>query len=243
MNAKSIAGHRRTGLWVGVVIGALLGMQLAGCGEAEEKAPAAKVEAVTAYGVTLDENATPQQVVYALLRSLAEDVQAAQAKPPRKEDQKHANLITWSLSAPGELEKRILEGQQTLNPGQPKLTALGADRDKRIYSVVNLWAPIVAYYIGSFDTDEKTAMARMKLRTARELPGVEVQYEVWPDPAKPDAERHQWLSINLVKEKSTTDPNKEYWRVTRVAFSPHAAKVTTRPATATATQPATQPGS
>jgi hypothetical protein len=228
------------GAWAGVVVVAVLGIHLAGCNEVEEKVPPPKVETVTQYGLTLDENATPQQVAYVLLRSLAEDVQAAQAKPPQRDAQKNANMITWSLAAPDEIEKRLLDGRRLLSKKATRPDSLGVDRDKQIYAVVNLWAPIVAYYVSSFDKDPQTAMARMKVRRALELTGDEVLYEVWPDPSRPDKDRHQTLSINLVRQKGT-DSAKEYCRVARVGFAPRVARPTTAPSRVLTTQPATRP--
>jgi hypothetical protein len=165
-------------------------------------------------------------------------VQAAQAKPPRREDQKKANMITWSLAAPDEIERRLLDGRRMLDKNAPRPETLGADRDKQIYAVVNLWAPIVAYYVNSFDQDAQTAMNRMRVQSAGALTGGAVLYEGWPEPSRPDADRHQTLTINLVQQKGA-DPTKTYWRVARVAFAPRAI----RPATAPARMPTTRPAS
>ena len=221
------------GVRAAMVLAAVLGAYLAGCNEAEESVPPSKVEGVTAYGVTLDQKASPQDVAYVLLRSLAEDVQAAQAHPPRREDQKKANMITWSLAAPDEIERRLVEGRKMLTQGAAPANSLGPDRDKQIYAVVNLWAPIVAYYVDSFDKDRDKATQRMTVRTAQGVTGLEVLYDVWPDPSRPDKDRHQTLSINVVMEKG-------YYRVARVSFVTPPAKPKVVPLRVPATQPATR---
>lgn len=223
--------HGWRGLWwlaPGVAALALSG----GCTDPEENIPPAEVKTVTAYGMTLDPSATPQQVAYVLLRSLAEDVQAAQDHPPRPKDQKAANLITYSIAAVDEIERRILAMVSENKPTQPGAASLGKDRSKDIYRVVNYWAPIVAYYVGSFDQDPQAAMARMRVVQMAEGRTAQVLYEVWPEASRPDADRHQTLAIELVKEKG---PGGEYWRVARVTYAPK----TTRPAGGAATRPAT----
>lgn len=240
------------GTWsLTVVAGIFLAAAVGGCTNEEKDVPKAEVKPVTAYGITLDESATPQQVTYVLLRSLADDVHAAQAHPPRPEDQKKANLITVDVCAPNEIEQRILRALREAAKDPGKVTSLGKDRDREIYKVVNAWGSIVAYYVDSFDKDPATgatigqdaAMGRMRMRiwpngrpgSNTTKPTANVDYEVWPDPSKPDANRHQTLDVELVKE---TAGGKEYWRVVRVAYVSPASRPATQPAGA---MPASQP--
>lgn len=206
-----------------VLIGCLAG----GCVDSTDRLPPPKVETVTAYGMTLDESATPKQVAYVLLRSLAEDVKASQAQPPDREAQREANLITWSVAAPNVIEQRILATarQQANDPNRYK--SLGENRKQEIYRVVNLWAPIVAYYVGSIDKDPQAAMERMQVQSSSEERVAHVFYEVWPDASRPDADRHQTLDIELVKEKG--EDGKEYWRVARVGYRAQATGAATAP--------------
>ncbi|GMV98332.1 MAG: hypothetical protein AMXMBFR83_26830 [Phycisphaerae bacterium] len=206
-----------------------------GCSDPEEAVPPAKVEAVTHYGVTLDESATPQQVVYVLLRALADDVKAARSH--RHEDQKKAALATWSLAAPGEIERRLLEAYRKSSPNPARYASLGAGRDKAIHRIVNLWAPIVAFYVGSFEQDPARAMARMRVSSQSASSAV-VLCEVWPDPPGPDEafNGHQLLRVELARE--TGGEGKQYWRVARVSFQPMYPRPATRPAGNPASGPA-----
>lgn len=210
---------------------------LAGCTDPVEQIPEAKVEAVTAYGVTLDDQAKPEQVTYVLLRSLKDDVKASQEH--RSDDQKTANLITWSISAPGEIERRLLETFRATAKDPSQYASLGKDRNKEIYRIVNLWASIVAYYVGSFDEDQAKAIARMRARVTGNL--AHVYCDVWPEPPGNLSEfnQHQTLDVELSQEKGVD--GKDYWRVGHVSFRAKA-RATTSPAGTVATRPATAPG-
>lgn len=229
MNTKRRFRHAVTGGLALAVVACLTG----GCQDAADTLPPPEVKTVTAYGQTLDESATPQQVAYVLLRSLAEDVQAAQAKPPRREDQKQANLITWSVAAPNTIEQRILSTAREHAKDPARFQSLGENRKKEIYRVVNQWAPIVAYYVASFDQDPETAMSRMHVRPSPNGQVTHILYEVTPDPTRPDVDQRRTLDIELVKEKGAD--GKEYWRVARVGYIGLGTRPTTQPA---GTQPA-----
>ena len=195
----------------------LLALLIAGCTETVN-VPPMDVKVVDAYGVRLDEQATPQQVAYVLLRSLRDDVTAAQAGDRQR--QKDAFRVTYSLAAFSEIEKRLLAGL-----GQ---STLGAARQRKIYDVINHWAPIVGHYVRSFDLDEKTAVARMKTASLPDNSAV-VLYEVVHDPqATGPADRPVILEITLVREKATAGPQ-EFIRVARVDFRGLAQRPATRP--------------
>lgn len=234
--ARTRFGRLRRATWLGALtaLSALLG----GCADPTEDVPPAKVTSVTHYGLTLDESASPQQVAYVLLRSLAEDVRAAQAH--KTEEQKQAALVTWSLAAPSEIERRILDTLRKTAKDPTKYKSLGAKRDQEIHRIVNLWASIVAFYVGSFDTDAASAIGRMNVSQPRENEAV-VLYEAWPDPPTPQEEfnRHHLIRVELVKEPG--DAEKQYWRVARVSFQPIIPRPATRPARTATTQPTTMP--
>jgi hypothetical protein len=187
--------------------------------------PPTDVKTVEAYGVKLDELATPQQVVYVLLRSIREDVEAAQAGD--RERQKQAFRTTFALGAYSEIERRLARGL-----GEGKGDDLGELRDKRIHDVINHWAPIAAHYVRSFDLDEKTAVAAMHEAAASNGSGASVVlYEVAHDPAATDPAARQpaILEVTLVRERATGG-SQEYWRVVRVAFRGPQGKTASRPA-------------
>ncbi len=187
--------------------------------------PPTDVKVVEAYGVKLDEVATPRQVVYVLLRSIREDVEAAQSGD--RERQKRAFQTTFSLGAFGEIEKRLARGF-----GDGKEDNLGQLRDRRVHDVINRWAPIVAHYVRSFDLDEKTAVAAMhEMMPASEAGSCIVLYDVAHDPTAADPAKRQpaTVEVTLVRERSTGGMQ-EFWRVARVAFRGVQAKAASRPA-------------
>jgi hypothetical protein len=197
---------------------------ITGCGSEEEEAPPAVVKTVAAYGLTLDDTATPKQVAYVLLRSMADDVQAAQAHD--KARQKAALKITYSLAAYSTIEERLgmaaKEEQISARPQEK-------DRNKRLYEFTRDWAPIVAHYIRSFDTTFEAASRRMTEVISRtNPPTAHVYYEVSHDPneANPAKQETATLDIELVKEQGGV---LSYWRVARVGFRTPMAR--TRPAT------------
>ncbi len=212
-----------------VVAGALLGLGaviVAGCTDPKHKdVPPAKVEVVQAYGTNLDENATPQQVAYVLLRSIADDVQAAQAH--RHEDQKSALRTTYALAAYSTIERRLSELLKAT--GATDKEGLGPDRDAALYDFVRQWAAIVGHYVPSFDTDFNAAQNRMSVQTKPDA--AHVLYKAWHSPTtQPSAgDNPVLIDIELAKETVGTAT---YWRVARVSFAGRA-RVASMPALST----------
>ncbi len=211
---------------------------LAGCTPHDDPVPPPAAGPVTAYGLTLDEHATPQQVAFVLLRALADDVQAAQAH--RHDDQRSALALAWSLAAYDVIEQRLIESHNRTRPTAP-VSSLGADRDRRIWQVVHFWAPIVAHYVPGFDVDFQTAADRMLVALSQDRRSAHVFYPTMRDPsqAEPAAQERAVVDVELHMHKAG---DKEYWRVARVAFTgPRQLLAHTRPATAPAV-PASGPG-
>ena len=184
-----------------------------GCTKPEEDIPPAQVETVRAYGVTLDDSATARQVVYVLLRSLADDVKAAQAHQPDK--QKAAMKLTYRLAAYSRIEEKLL-GVINQGAGQKK-TGLGDERDRKLFDFTKHWAPIVAHYVRSFDTNLEVAVGKMRERPHPGGQITHVFYDVSHDPAQTDPAKQQraTLDIELVKEKAGP---RSYWRVARIGY-------------------------
>jgi hypothetical protein len=105
---------------------------LTGCSAPDEGIPPAEVKPVTAYGLRLDTTATPKQVAFVLLRSIADDVQAAQAHDTTR--QKEALRLTHSLAAYSTIAARIGE-----SPNRPADAARSKARDRRLYTFVKDW--------------------------------------------------------------------------------------------------------
>jgi len=204
----------RCGRAVSLVVAIVSACCLPGC-QKNVEIPPIEVKDVEAYGMTLDESATPQQVVYVLLRSLRDDFEAAQARD--RERQKEAMRTTFSLAAFSEIEKRLA---RTFAQAEGKTgTELGAHRDRKIYDVINHWTPIVGHYVRGFDLEMATAIAKMKVVTPENGSSAHVYYDVSHDPQETDPAKQQraTLDVELAKEKATAGA-RMYWRVVRVAF-------------------------
>ncbi len=222
------SGARRWAGIAAILAAALTFSGLIGCGS-DEDIPPAVVKPVTAYGLTLDNKATPQEVAFALLRSIADDVKAAQAYDTKA--QKQALLITHSLAA-----CNTIAGKLALSDAQGDRTKAGL-RDKKIYAFVKDWAAIVAHYVRSFDTDPQAATRRMEVR-GRTQKSLHLYYDVSHDPAETDPAKRQTATIDIELVQEQAD-GLSYWRVARVSFAPPKPRVQLSPATRTA--PASAP--
>jgi hypothetical protein len=195
----------------GIALTALL--LLAGCeGREPIEIPDAKIEPVTAYGLTLDENATPEQVSYVLTRAIADDVKAAQA---HKHDEHKAAVDTqFKIAAYSVLEKRVLGAKNSR--GGPEVSTLDPDRTEQIYEVVKQWGSIAAHYVPSFADTFDAAAARMDVEKESSTAAT-VTYKVShaPDAATEDQRQPATLAFDLHKEKAG---DKSYWRVAMVDF-------------------------
>lgn len=200
----------------------------AGCGKDEAPPPPMETKTITAYGVTLDENATPQQVAFVLLRTMADDMAAA--RKGDRDAQRKALDDTFALAAHDEIERRLLEA---FNKDKAvKRDSLGSNKAEDLMNIIKLWTPIVGYYVESFDTDLDQAVEHMKI-VEQTNSKVEIHYVVRHLPTdqhpEPDAAT---LAIELTP---VTAGGKDYWRVVRVYFA--------GPANSAATAPSTRPTS
>jgi hypothetical protein len=192
---------------------------LSGCAKPrEENIPPARVGPVEAYGVVLDESAPPQQVTYVLLRSLADDVQYA--RTGRRQEQRAALEITFALAAHSTIEQRLGAALNAATAGGEP--TLGEQRDRRIFELVRGWAPIVAYYVRSFDANQwpefdASVASQMRLRSGADPQAMHVLIDVAHDPDEPNPEAHQvaTLDVELRQEKAG---DKTYWRVARLSY-------------------------
>ena len=158
------------------------------------------VRAVTHFGITLDEQATPEQTAFVLLRAIRDDFFASD------EAQRKAALnIQFDVAAADVIAAR--------NP-----TSLS--RDEIIYQVVNHWTPAVSHYVRGFETEwekAKVRFLRVGPKPARNAkPGVEecqVLMEV-EDPSG-DLNAQVLLVVGLIQDSG-------FWRVRQVGFIPDA---------------------
>jgi hypothetical protein len=157
-----------------------------------------QVHTVTHYGQTLDENASPEQVAFVLLRAVADDFEA---KTP--EAREKALAVQFDICAAGALAK---------SKSPSRLL------DEHIYNVVYHWTPTISHYIPDFPKDWASAQSRLVRRDAAESAAgeeCEVRLQV-DDPdtirdGKPDPNASVVIVIWMVKDGG-------YWRVTHPGF-------------------------
>ena len=96
----------------------------------------AVVTDVTDAGLSLDKNATPEMVTFALLEAIKDDVEAdgdAKAREAAFDRQ-------FRLAAPSAIHQRHIHW----------VGAQHADLDESVYKTVRTWAPTLAYYLAGF---------------------------------------------------------------------------------------------
>ncbi len=101
-------------------------------------------DVVTAYGITLDENATPKQTVWVLLMAIRDDTRSKMNSPQWREHIK----LQCSLT-----NVEFLRRNAKASP---------SSSDEAIFALVHGWAPALNYYVQQFDDDFESAERRMK---------------------------------------------------------------------------------
>jgi len=189
-----------------VAIGATLTM-LAACkqdarlADADLREPV--VADVTIAGLTLDEDATPQMVTYALLQAIREDIEAGKDIEARE----RALDKQFALAAPSTIHRHhigIIGSQH-------------ADFQECVYLTVNTWAPTLGHYVGSFDFAFEKAKERMQVKRVSSprtkvtagMDEVHVLLEAEDPGGDPNAS--VVVKVRLVREE-------ERWRVWWVGF-------------------------
>lgn len=99
------------------------------------------VKAVTLYGLTLDQSASPEQVAFAALRAIREDAQAADSAAREAALDKQFDLCAADVLA---------AKNRTSIP-----------RDQFLHSVVYHWTPTVSHYAADLETEWDKAAARL----------------------------------------------------------------------------------
>lgn len=195
-----------------------------GC-QKQVEVPPMEVKTVEAYGQTLDENATPQQVAYVLLHSIRDDFEAAQRHD--RQAQRAAFETTFSLAAYKEMIRRFEKsfGQKA---------AEGQAWDRKLYDIIYHWTPLVSHYVGSIEEDFDKATAKMQATTGADGQAARVFVPLMHNPtaSSPAEQGRVILEIDMVKEQATSGTG-SYWRVARLDYR-HGVKPA---ATMTATAP------
>ena len=169
------------------------------------------VRTVTPYGVTLDKDATPEQVAYVLLRAIRDDF-LAESEPERDA----ALDIQFDVVAANEL---------------PSWNDAGFTRVEALFMVVHNWTPTVAHYVQDFETEWEKARPRFVKSGPRPVKGgngqkleCQVLMEVHDPSGDPNA--NALLVVWLIEDS-------DYWRVLRVGFTPERRSLKVRKAVST----------
>ncbi len=156
-----------------------------------------QVRTVSHYGLTLDQNATPEQVTFVLLNAIRDDFLAS-----TPDERKKALDVQFDVSAANEIRK---------------INAFGRTPREQLYRVVYHWTPVVAYYVQDIDTDWEKAKARFRKqkpqKTKQGIEGCRVFLELADPSGTPNA--RVVLNTVLVKDSG-------YWRVRTLSFVPGA---------------------
>ena len=158
----------------------------------------AAVGTVTHYGITLDQDASPERVAYVLLRAihddfLAEDETAREAAIDKQFDVCAANeLVPESLP--------------------------DHERREMLFRMVHRWAPAVGHYVHDFETEWEKAQARFTRLGMQPSPnskggGMECQVVMELEDPGGDPNARVLLAVGLIQDGG-------YWRVMRIAFAP-----------------------
>ena len=135
---------------VAVAVGLCVGAFLAcGCGRdvrlSGKELREIEVKPVSHFGLTLDQDATPEKVAFAAMQAIKADAAA------KNDAEREAALdAQFDLAAANELAAR-------------NRTAL--DAEEFYYSVVHHWTPTVSYYVGDFPGTLEEAAQRLQRRS------------------------------------------------------------------------------
>ncbi len=154
-----------------------------------------KVETVTVYGQSLDQQAEPEKVAYATLRAIKEDFLAAD--PEAREE---ALDKQFSLCAPN----AIIKKNTTANSGEEFL-----------YNVVSRWTPAISHYVDQFPQDWDTAKTQLIKHDIKSMPDSKKGFdgvEVWLQVRDSGAEHSEAIVVVWLVQESG------YWRVVHVGF-------------------------
>jgi hypothetical protein len=100
-------------------------------------------DVVTAYGMTLDENAAPEQTVWVLLMAIRDDTRSKMNSPDWREHIKLQCRLT---------NVEFLRRNASASP---------SSSDEAIFALVHGWASALNYYVQHFDDDFESARVRM----------------------------------------------------------------------------------
>lgn len=188
----------------------ILAFTLGGCA-GREKSQADRYlppsnEAVTMYGMTLDEQAAPEQTVWALLMAVRDDVRSKMHSPEWDEAMRRQCRLT---------DVELLR----------EVWAATKDVDQAVFEIILSLAPALNFYAEYFDEEFDAARTRMTLRATQDasLPRGKqalhmVNYVLDPDGPDPPPGLERGVTIQVLLSKT----EQGYWRVYRVLLGPPA---------------------
>lgn len=160
------------------------------------------VRSVTHYGVTLDQNAAPNEVAYVALRAIRDDFLA---KTPAERD--------VALDTQFDLVAANVLGQRNRSP----LT-----RDEWVNQVVYLWTPTISHYVRDIETDLDGLKSRLVVSKVRETNGTK-ECNVFLEVADPsgDPNARVVLAVYMAQDSG-------HWRVLHFGFVQNRRSISTR---------------
>lgn len=192
---------------------ALIILNLVACAERHEPRAADYLpdanDAVTAYGMTLDQEAAAEQTAWVLLMAARDDVRAPLGTPESQELLKlqcrlaNVELLRSSSAADRGLSKEAI--------------------DDLFFGIVKGWASALNYYAEFFDDDFQAAKARMTARSTTDTRFPEGRQEVRVvdyvlTANRPDSPQglDRGVTIHFLLSKT----QKGYWRVYKIILGP-----------------------
>ena len=181
----------------------LMVLSVPGCDDpslAGKDIPSVEVRTVESHGRVLDQQASPEEVVFVLLQAVREDVQAARNLD--KEAMKEALKLEASLAA---CEWMYANYKRTL---QRMTLPVEVSSDVAVFKLVRMWAPLLAHYAEFFDRDYESAVEHMVAYRGPDQNDAVVLYDVPPTAGESPAT----VKLELRRER-------DYWRIRRISFS------------------------
>ena len=166
-------------------------------------------DVVTSHGMTLDENATPEQVVWVLLSAIREDVRTKVNSPEWKDLMK--------------LQCRLANVELLRSRADTSERGRHLDRDGLFFGIVRGWAPALNYYAESFDDEFEAAKAKMTSKPINDPrlsekyhPIQVVNYVLQAAEFDGPVRRRRGVNIQFALSKTQNG----YWRVYAVSLGP-----------------------
>jgi len=155
---------------------------------------------LTAYGVRLDESASPSQVVYVFLKAVVDDYKAGSDRKARDK----ALDVQFGVAAP-----------DTITASDPRnVRANDEDKKEHLFRTIYHWAPTVGHYRASFSGDLNAIKPRMREEIDPTDPTKAQVFVNMFNPADPDRQRTGVVAWFLLTREHNL------WRIYWVGFDP-----------------------